>query len=92
MVYMEDKEKILTNSSDSFFVELETYLVLDWSDWINNVSIRKQDNGQVVLNGVVTDQSALFGLIRRLRDRGGNLISVNRQFGTSGSGCGSLVV
>ena len=90
MEYKDHKEKKLTNLSDSFLVELETYLVLDWSDWMSNISIRKQTNGQVVLNGVVIDQSALFGLIRRVRDQGGHLISINRQFSTRSFSSGSL--
>jgi hypothetical protein len=37
-----------------------------------------QDNGDTFLTGMVVDQAALHGLLRKVRDLGMPLLSVNR--------------
>ena len=44
---------------------------------IEQLTIQHNTNGQTVLLGPIADQSALYGLLNRLRDLGIPLVSVN---------------
>jgi hypothetical protein len=46
--------------------------------WFDGLSIELEDNGDTVLTGDVVDQAALHGLLKRVRDLGMPLVSVNR--------------
>jgi hypothetical protein len=48
-----------------------------WSEWLEGLTIMHTAEGETVLAGSVVDQSALYGLIARLRDLGLPLLSVN---------------
>jgi len=48
-----------------------------WSDWFEGLEITHTDQDETILTGDVVDQSALYGLIAKLRDLGLPLISVN---------------
>jgi hypothetical protein len=48
-----------------------------WSEWLEGLTIIHTSEGETVLTGSVLDQSALYGLIARLRDLGLALLSVN---------------
>jgi hypothetical protein len=49
----------------------------DWSDWFEDLEIVHTEQDETILTGQVADQSALYGLIARLRDLGLSLISVD---------------
>ncbi len=49
-----------------------------WADWFEGMTITLENNGETRLTGPVADQSALHGLLRKVRDLGVQLISVNR--------------
>ncbi len=49
-----------------------------WADWFEGMHITLEDNGETRLTGMVADQSALHGLLRKVRDLGMPLVSVNR--------------
>jgi hypothetical protein len=48
-----------------------------WTAWFEGLRIDHTERGETVLTGQVTDQSALYGLLSRLRDLGLPLISVS---------------
>ena len=48
-----------------------------WSDWFEGLTITLEEDGNTLLSGPVVDQSALHGLLKRVRDLGMPLISVN---------------
>ena len=48
-----------------------------WSVWFNEFAIQHTVTGETILKGVVQDQSALYGLIGKLRDLGLSLVEVN---------------
>jgi len=54
--------------------------VLDsrWSRWFADLQIIPQPDGNSLLTGPIADQSALYGMISRMRDLGIVLISVQR--------------
>jgi len=47
-----------------------------WSDWFAGLTITHTDQGETILSGTVVDQSALYGLLAKLRDLGLPLVSV----------------
>jgi hypothetical protein len=54
--------------------------VLDekWSTWFNGFAMDPQEDGTTILTGVIADQSALHGLLARLRDLGLPIITARR--------------
>lgn len=59
-------------------IRLKGHLGRGWSDWFGGLTITLEDNGETLLTGPVTDQAALHGLLRKVRDLGLPLISVTR--------------
>lgn len=49
-----------------------------WADWFEGMTITLETNGETRLTGPVADQSALHGLLKKVRDLGVRLIAVNR--------------
>ena len=49
-----------------------------WADWFEGLTITREDNGETRLTGPVVDQAALHGLLKKVRDLGLPLVSVNR--------------
>lgn len=49
-----------------------------WADWFEGLTMTLEDNGETRLAGLVVDQAALHGLLRKVRDLGMPLLSVNR--------------
>lgn len=49
-----------------------------WSDWFGGATIAVQDDGDTVLTCNVSDQAALHGLLKKVRDLGIPLLSVTR--------------
>jgi hypothetical protein len=62
----------------AFQIRIKGHLGDDWTDWFGGMSITQEENGDTLLTGPVPDQAALFGLLRRVRDLGMQLISINR--------------
>jgi hypothetical protein len=54
-------------------------------EWLGDFALRLESNGDTVLSGYLPDQSALFGVLLRLRDLGILLVSVNPLHSNSNS-------
>ncbi len=50
-----------------------------WSGWFGGLTISHPDRDETVLTGLVADQSALYGILSRLRDLGLQLTSVSSE-------------
>lgn len=59
-------------------IRIEGRLDKQWTNWFGSLTITLEESGDTLLTGPVLDQAALFGLLRRVRDLGMQLISVNR--------------
>ena len=56
---------------------IEGHLDREWTDWFDGMSITQAADGKTLLSGPVPDQPALYGLLRKVRDLGLPLVSVN---------------
>lgn len=59
-------------------IRIKGHLSHQWSDWFEGLTITLEESGDTLLIGPVIDQAALFGLLKKVRDLGMPLISVNR--------------
>jgi hypothetical protein len=59
-------------------VRIKGQLDRKWIDWFGDVSITLEENGDTLLTCPVIDQAALHGLLKKVRDLGMPLLSVNR--------------
>lgn len=57
---------------------IEGQLGSRWAAWFGDVTVTKGEQGTTLLTCTVTDQAALYGLLRKVRDLGLPLLSVNR--------------
>lgn len=62
----------------TYKIRIKGHLGHDWEDWFDNASITPAEDGETILTCTIRDQSALHGVLRRIRDLGVPLISVVR--------------
>lgn len=54
------------------------HLCAEWAEWFESLTITLEPDGTTLLCGPVVDQAALYGLLKKVRDLGLPLISVNQ--------------
>lgn len=59
-------------------IRIRGHLDSQWTDWFEGLTITLEENGDTLLSGPVVDQAALHGLLKKVRDLGMQLVSVNR--------------
>ncbi len=63
---------------DFYQIVLQGHLGTQWSDWFPGFIFTLDEQGHTILVGPVTDQPALHGLLKQVRDLGIPFISINR--------------
>ena len=59
-------------------IRIKGHLSQQWANWFGEMTITLEEDGNTLLTGPVIDQAALHGLLKKVRDSGMPLISVNR--------------
>jgi len=57
-------------------IRIKGQLGSQWADWFGTLTITLEDNGDTLLTGPIVDQSALHGILKKVRDLGLPLVSV----------------
>lgn len=63
---------------DLYQIVLQGHLSRQRADWFDGLTITLNSQGQTTLTGPVIDQAALHGLLKKIRDLGLPLVSINR--------------
>ena len=58
-------------------IRIKGHLGCQWTEWFEGLTITLEENGDTLLTGPVVDQAALHGLLKKVRDLGMPLLSVN---------------
>lgn len=74
----EDNLKADRNQPRVYQIKVEGHLGCQWEEWFDGLTITWEDNGYTLLTGPVADQAALYGLLKKARDLGMALHSVNQ--------------
>jgi hypothetical protein len=65
-----------SRAAQHYEITVQGHLGPRWSAWFDGLDLIRNDDGTTVIAGPVVDQSALHGLLQRLRDLGIPLISL----------------
>jgi hypothetical protein len=65
------------DESGLYEIRLKGHLDDRWAGWFGGLTITLEEDGDTLLTGPVIDQAALHGLLKRVRDLGMPLLSVN---------------
>lgn len=66
------------NGPAVYQIRVRSHLGSGWADWFEGLTITLEENGDTLLTGPIVDQSALHGLLKKVRDLGMSLVSVNQ--------------
>ncbi len=58
-------------------IRIKGHLADRWADWFWGMTITLEEDGSTLIIGPVVDQAALHGLLKKVRDLGLPLLSVN---------------
>jgi hypothetical protein len=59
-----------------YYITVQGHLDGTWSEWFDGLTITNQENGTTVLAGRIVDQTALHGILNKVRDLGLPLVAV----------------
>jgi hypothetical protein len=65
------------DESGLYEIRIKGHLNNRWADWFEGLTITLEDQGDTLLTGLVVDQAALHGLLKKVRDLGMPLVSVS---------------
>ena len=64
--------------SEFYVICVEGHLDEKWSDWLQGMTLRHESDGTSTLEGTLTDQAALHGVLSQIRDLGVPIISFRK--------------
>ncbi len=66
-----------TSQTMIYEIRIQGHLGHQWAERFEELSMTLEDDGTTLLTGPVVDQAALHGILRKIRDLGIALLSVN---------------
>jgi hypothetical protein len=73
----QDNQAYMGNQPMVYQIRIKGHLGQQWTDWFEGLTITLEENGDTLLTGAVVDQAELHGILKKVRDLGIPLISVN---------------
>ena len=67
-----DSDKPMT-----YQIRIKGHLGQQWMEWFDGLTITLEQDGNTLLAGPVIDQAALHGILKKIRDLGMQLLSIN---------------
>lgn len=76
---MADEQRSIPEANQQmvYQIRIKGHLGQQWMDWFEGLTISLEADGNTLLSGIVIDQSALHGMLKKVRDLGMPLLSVN---------------
>jgi hypothetical protein len=71
---------VAENEANEYEIRVSGHLASRWAEWFDGMTLTAGPDGTSVISGMVPDQSALHGLLRKLGDLGVPLVSVTRAY------------
>jgi hypothetical protein len=62
-------------------IRIKGHLGSHWLAWFEGLDITLEEDGNTLLTGTVVDQAALHGILKKVRDLGMPLLSINSSGG-----------
>lgn len=59
-------------------IVVKGHLDSEWSEWFDGLTITQVGSGETILTGPLVDQSALHGVLNKIRDLGLPLLGLSR--------------
>lgn len=66
------------SNPEYYQIRIKGHLDSQWAAWFDGLTITLEENGDTLLTGSLADQAALHGLLKKIRDLGMPLVSVNQ--------------
>lgn len=66
-----------TDQPTNYQIRIKGHLSRQWVEWFAGFTITLAEDGNTLLTGLVHDQAALHGLLKKVRDLGMPLLAVN---------------
>ena len=73
----EQKSNPEANQQMVYQFKLKGHLSQQWLNWFEGLIVTLEEDGNTLLSGTVVDQSALHGILKKIRDLGMPLLSMN---------------
>ena len=67
------------DTSVKYEIKIKGHLDKHWSEWLGDLEIIYDNQGNTLLSGGIVDQAALHGILAQIRDLGLTLISLSPQ-------------
>lgn len=77
MMSDEQSSKLAVDRPMVYEIRVKGHLSQQWMDWFEGLTIILEEDGNTLLTGLVIDQAALHGVLKKIRDLGMPLFSVN---------------
>jgi hypothetical protein len=69
----------MMNEHTYYHIKIKGHLDARWQDWFDGLTITLTDDDNTILSGVIVDQAALHGVLKKICNLGLTLNSVNPQ-------------
>jgi hypothetical protein len=65
-------------SGEVYEIQIKGHLDESWLEWFEGLVLTHESGGSTTLRGAIVDQSALHGMLKKIRDLGMPLLSIKQ--------------